>query len=53
MLKEGLNFKLIKIVDASETAAKVASGALEVFFYPIIDCIHGKHCISMCSNCIR
>ena len=34
MLKEGLNFKLTKTVDDSETAAKVASGALEVFSTP-------------------
>ncbi len=34
MLKEGINFNLTKIVNEDETAAKVASGALEVFSTP-------------------
>ncbi len=36
MLKEGMSFTQSKIVKESETAAKVASGALEVFSTPML-----------------
>ena len=36
MLKEGMNFTQSKVVKESETAAKVASGALEVFSTPML-----------------
>ncbi|MBP6062770.1 MAG: thioesterase family protein [Fusobacteriaceae bacterium] len=36
MLKEGISLTLEKIVTAEETAAKVASGALEVFSTPML-----------------
>lgn len=36
MLKEGMEFTLEKIVTENETAAKVASGALEVFSTPML-----------------
>ena len=36
MLKEGMNFTQNKVVKESETAAKVASGALEVFSTPML-----------------
>lgn len=36
MLKEGITLTLEKVVKAEETAAKVASGALEVFSTPML-----------------
>lgn len=36
MLKEGITLALEKVVKAEETAAKVASGALEVFSTPML-----------------
>lgn len=36
MLKEGMKLTLEKVVKAEETAAKVASGALEVFSTPML-----------------
>lgn len=36
MLKEGMSFTQNKIVNENETAAKVASGALEVFSTPML-----------------
>lgn len=36
MLKEGMSFTQKKVVMANETAAKVASGALEVFSTPML-----------------